>query len=83
MFQNPNVIIPSVVGAIALTEVKLLLDGKLGMRPIIGGFIVGAGLLIMSMFMTEIAVALSLMILLGSILNNGVPVLEKVMNMAS
>jgi hypothetical protein len=82
MFRNVNTILASVVAATALTALKQLLDGKLSMRPIIGGFIVGAGLLIMSFFAVEIAVGLALMILLASVLNNGVPVLEKVMRFA-
>jgi hypothetical protein len=83
MFTNPNTILASIVTAIGLTAIKQLLDGKLSMRPIIGGFVVGAGLLIMSIFTVEIAVGLAVMILLASVLNNGVPILEKVMKMAS
>jgi hypothetical protein len=82
MFRNINTILASVVAATGLTSLKLLLDGNLSMRPILGGFIVGTGLLIISFFAVEIAVGLALMILLASVLNNGVPVLEKVMRFA-
>lgn len=81
MFTNPTSILASVILATGLTVLKQLLDGQLAMKPIIGGFLVGTGLLVLSFFNVQIAVGLALMTLLASVLNNGVPVLNKVMKM--
>ncbi len=82
-FQNTTVIVTGTVVATGLTSLKQLLEGKLSMRPIIGGFVVGTVLLISAFFNTEIASALALLLLVTSVLNNGIPILEKVMNAAS
>lgn len=83
MIGNTSFIVAGAVMATGLTSLRQLLEGKLSMRPIIGGFIVGTMLLTMAFFNTDIAGALALLLLVASILNNGIPILNKVMNAAS
>lgn len=72
-------IIAATVGATGLTVLKQLLDGDINVKPVIGGFIVGTMLLMMAFFSVEIATALSLLLLLTSVLQNGTSILEKVL----
>lgn len=78
-FQDTTVVIAGTVVATGLTVLNDLLNGRLSMRPIIGGFIIGTSLLIMAFFNTSIAAAISLLLLTTSLFMNGVPVLTKVM----
>lgn len=75
--KNAGFVIVGTVLASGLTVLNQLLHGTKSMRPVIGGFIVGTVLLLLAMFNTAIAGALALLVLLASILKNGVPILEK------
>lgn len=79
-FTDVAVVIAGTVMSTGLTVLNDLLKGTINMRPIIGGFIVGTALLVIAMFNTPIAVALALLMLVTSVLINGTPILEKVMN---
>lgn len=82
-FRQTSVVIAGTVLAAGLTSLNQLLNGELSMKPIIGGFVVGTFLLVIAFFNTAIAAALALLLLISSILINGVPVMQKVMNATS
>lgn len=80
---STTTIVASVIAATGLTVLDDLLHGRLAMKPVIGGFIVGTGLLFIAFFNTPIAAALALLLLITSLLVNAVPVLEKVTSYGS
>ena len=79
---DASIVVGGVVIATGLTVVKQLLDSKLSMRPVIGGFVVGTGLLLLALVNTPIATALTLLIVTTSILTNGAFILEKALKAA-
>lgn len=73
-------VIACVVVATGLTSLNQLLNNQRSMRPVIGGFVVGTMLLTLAFFAPAVASALALLILVSSVLTNGVPIMEKVLN---
>lgn len=76
--KGGTTIIAGTVTATGLTVLRQLLEGNLSMRPIISGFVVGTGLLVLGFFSTPIAAALALLLVVTSVLMNAPPILEKV-----
>jgi hypothetical protein len=72
-------IVAGTIAATGLTVLNDLLQGKRTFRPVIAGFVVGTFLLLAAFFSTEIAAALALLMMLTSILINGVPIMNKVL----
>lgn len=72
-------IVAGTIAATGLTVLNDLLQGKRTFRPVIAGFVVGTFLLLAAFFSTEIAAALALLMMLTSILVNGVPIMNKVL----
>lgn len=81
--QDTGVVITGTILATGLTSINQLIEGKLSMRPILGGFVVGTFLLMIALFNTGIAVALALLIMVTSILINGLPIMQYVLKAAS
>lgn len=76
--RSASTIIASVVVATGLTELKLLLQGTKSFQPVISGFMVGTGLLLIAFISVEVAVMLSFMILLSSFMFNVREIMEAV-----
>ena len=77
--MNTTMIVAGTIAATGLTVLNDLLQGKRTFRPVIAGFVVGTFLLLAAFFSTEIAAALALLMMLTSILVNGVPIMNKVL----
>jgi len=71
-------IIAATIAATGLTTLNGILNSKVSVQPVVGGFIVGTFLLMIAFFSVDIAVALALMFLVSSVLLNAVPILSKV-----
>lgn len=80
---STTTIVAGVIAATGLTVLNDLLHDRLAMKPLIGGFIVGTGLLLMAFFNVPIAAALALLLLVTSLLVNAPPVLRKVTTFGS
>jgi hypothetical protein len=80
--MTTSVVVAGTIAATGLTVLNNLLQGKVSMRPVIAGFVVGTFLLLMAFFNTQIAAALALLLLLTSMLVNGLPLLQKVIKPA-
>lgn len=78
-FQSTTTVIVGPVVATGLTVLNQLLNGTPTFRPVIAGFVVGTGLLLLAMFSMQVAAALALLILITSVFTNAAPILEKVM----
>lgn len=76
--RSATSIIASTIIATGLTELNLLMSGKKSFQPIISGFIIGTGLLLLAFLSVDIAVMFSYMILLSSVLFNAKGILEQV-----
>lgn len=76
--RSATSIIVSTIIATGLTELNLLMSGKKSFQPIISGFIIGTGLLLLAFLSVDIAVMFSYMILLSSVLFNAKGILEQV-----
>jgi len=76
--KSTSVVIAGTVLATGLTVLNNLLQGTKSFHPVIGGFIVGTVLLTLAFFSTDMAAALALLLLVTSVLMNGVPILKKV-----
>lgn len=70
--------IAATITATGLTVLNQTLNGKPSFQPVMGGFVVGTFLLVISFFSAEIAAALALLLLATSVLTNAVPILRKV-----
>jgi len=81
--HNVSMVIGGVVVATGLTSLHQLIAGKLSMQPVISGFVVGTALLITAFFSTGIASAIALLLLVASVMNNGVPILALIANYAN
>lgn len=76
-FKDTTIVVGGVVTAAGLTSLNQLTEGKLSMRPVIGGFIVGTALLIVAFINTPVAAALALLLMITSVFVNGAPVMSK------
>lgn len=76
--RSAATIIAATIAATGLTVLDDILHGRVNVKPVVGGFIVGTFLLMIAFYSVDIAVALALMFLVSSVLLNAVPILSKV-----
>lgn len=71
-------VVASVGTATGIASLKGILEGAPSMKPIIGGAVLGAFLLFIAIWSTQVAKALALLVLATAVLVNGTTVFKAV-----